>query len=86
MSVIDTLGASTWGRRARSVRFERSEIQGQFADVVEFAGTAPRQDVPMDRIRRSSGFPVGSDTLQQGVITETVGDAESALTSPNETL
>lgn len=49
------------------------------------AGTA-ESPVNAPPIRSASGFPVGSDMLQQGVTAETLGDAASGLTSTNETL
>lgn len=71
--------------RVRANKFGYALIGGRFAGVLEFADVAYGRSAPGAHIRRSSGFPMGSDVLQQGVMTETLWDAESGLTSPNET-
>lgn len=57
----------------------------RFAGVREFADVRSGRSAPGAHICQASGFPVGSDTLQQGVMTETLWDVESGLNSPNET-
>jgi hypothetical protein len=53
-------------------------LGGLFAGFPEFADLRFGRGAAENRICRSSGFAVGSDMPQQGVIAETLGDEELA--------